>query len=69
MSKASKYAAQFEVPQPKFVARFIDDDIERPVAMVDSYGRMVILMHAAALAEADALRLRDWITENFDEDN
>jgi hypothetical protein len=59
MSKASEYAKAVDSKPKNFAAgQFI-------VAAVTSRGRFEI--SATELSPADALRLRDWITENFDE--
>ena len=64
MSKASEYANQFEVKQPKFFVQ-IDGRPESLIACIDSEGR--IMQFSVHLSPEDAIRYRDWITENFDE--
>jgi|SRR4030095_3438823 hypothetical protein len=64
MSKASEYADQFPVKQPKFMVHFENGE-ERTIFYITQDGRIALNLYCE-LGPKDALRLRDWITENFE---
>jgi hypothetical protein len=69
MSKASEYAEQLRITKQAAPNEFraqssVSGDVEIFVAQVTWHGEM--FLGKGQLSSSDALRLRDWITENFE---